>query len=231
MILASRLRLAVVASTFLPTARAFSAIPPKRSILCASQNYYYNKRSIGIQMAFSAWIACPSCHGEGKRFRAPSKKAQLKHKRTKLDNTDTRLPPRLEPCRNCQQTGIILQDDSSKLSIEKFPRVAIIGGGLGGFALGIACSHRGIPFSIFERDTSFLMRAQGYGLTLQQASRALASFGIQSLPEGVTSTRHVVHTTDGTVVGEWGLRKWGRDATKKPPKRQNIHISRQAVSI
>jgi hypothetical protein len=73
-------------------------------------------------------------------------------------------------------------------------------------------------------------RKQGYGLTLQQASRALAAFGIQSLKEGVTSTRHVVHTVDGNAVGEWGLRKWGRDENKGPPKRQNVHISRQAVS-
>jgi hypothetical protein len=30
--------------------------------------------------------------------------------------------------------------------------------------------------------------------------------GIFSLEE--ISTRHLVHTTDGKVIGEWGMRKW-----------------------
>jgi 2-polyprenyl-6-methoxyphenol hydroxylase-like FAD-dependent oxidoreductase len=109
------------------------------------------------------------------------------------------------------------------------PHVAIIGGGLGGLALGVACSHRSIPFTIYERDEHFFQRSQGYGLTMQQGTKALGSLGITELLEGITSTKHVVHTPDGTVVGEWGLRKWGRDETKAPPKRQNIHIARQAL--
>jgi hypothetical protein len=28
------------------------------------------------------------------------------------------------------------------------------------------------------------------------------------IKDGVHSTRHLVHTTDGNVVGEWGVRKW-----------------------
>jgi 2-polyprenyl-6-methoxyphenol hydroxylase-like FAD-dependent oxidoreductase len=105
--------------------------------------------------------------------------------------------------------------------------VAIIGGGIGGLALGIACWHRNIPFTIYERDTSFRQRQQGYGLTLQQASKALKGFGIE-LEGGITSTRHVVHTPDGEEIGEWGLRKWGRDA-QKSVRRQNVHIARQAL--
>ena len=64
---------------------------------------------------------------------------------------------------------------------------------------------------------------------MQQASKAMQSFGVTLANDGVTSTRHVVHTTDGQIVGEWGLRKWGRSPNKKPPKRQNIHIARQAL--
>ncbi len=47
------------------------------------------------------------------------------------------------------------------------------------------------------------------GLTLQQASRAIEGLGVFSLSDGVVSTRHVVHTTQGEVIGEWGIRKWG----------------------
>ncbi|CAJ1963003.1 unnamed protein product [Cylindrotheca closterium] len=195
---------------------------------------------------------CPKCRGEGKIRRPPSKKARLKHQRQMQqeqeqknkggdDNDDTPndskrvklttppLPPRLEPCKTCNQTGIIDSLELPNVRNDCYPSIAIVGGGLGGLALGIACSHRGIPFQVFERDTSFLMRKQGYGLTLQQASRALAAFGIESLQDGLTSTKHIVHTTDGTPIGEWGLRKWGRDQDKKPPKRQNVHIARQAL--
>jgi 2-polyprenyl-6-methoxyphenol hydroxylase-like FAD-dependent oxidoreductase len=68
---------------------------------------------------------------------------------------------------------------------------------------------------------------------MQQASKALKSFGIASLPEGITSTKPVVHTTDGNVVGEWGMRKWrpsgDKSSSSKESKRQNIHIARQSL--
>jgi 2-polyprenyl-6-methoxyphenol hydroxylase-like FAD-dependent oxidoreductase len=107
----------------------------------------------------------------------------------------------------------------------------VIGGGIGGVALAVACLHRGIPFTLFERDTHFEARSQGYGLTLQQASKAIEGFGIFSLTEGVVSTRHLVHKTDGTVVGEWGMRKWVQPTEKKYTKRSNIHIARQALRL
>jgi 2-polyprenyl-6-methoxyphenol hydroxylase-like FAD-dependent oxidoreductase len=92
----------------------------------------------------------------------------------------------------------------------------------------VACQHRSIPFTVYERDASFAERSQGYGLTMQQASKAFQSFGI-TLEEGITSTQHFVHTPDGTVVGSWGLRKWGRPDDKKEARRQNIHIARQSL--
>ncbi len=84
---------------------------------------------------------------------------------------------------------------------------------------------------MYERDNSFHERSQGYGLTLQQASKAMAGLGIISLENGVTSTRHIVHTTEGEIIGEWGIRKWGRSETKTSPKRTNIHISRQSLRL
>jgi 2-polyprenyl-6-methoxyphenol hydroxylase-like FAD-dependent oxidoreductase len=109
--------------------------------------------------------------------------------------------------------------------------VAIIGGGIGGVALAVACSHRGIPFTLYERDSGFNARSQGYGLTLQQASKEIEGLGIYSLEDGVVSTRHVVHTPDGKVIGEWGIRKWLRAEDRPAPKRTNIHIARQSLRL
>lgn len=97
--------------------------------------------------------------------------------------------------------------------------------------MAVACLHRKIPFTLYERDNNFDERSQGYGLTLQQASKAMAGLGITSLENGVTSTRHVVHTTDGEIIGEWGIRKWGRSDAKSSPKRTNIHIARQSLRL
>lgn len=47
---------------------------------------------------------------------------------------------------------------------------------------------------------------------------------------GIHSTRHAVHTPDGIVIGEWGLRIWGGRYEKNGRShatRQNAHISRQ----
>jgi 2-polyprenyl-6-methoxyphenol hydroxylase-like FAD-dependent oxidoreductase len=183
-------------------------------------------------MADNDWTACPTCHGEGKITKYPSRKARLRHKRAKTTattTTESSPPLRLDPCQKCNQTGLVLASSPVSANTDYPLHVAIIGGGLGGLALGVACMHRQIPFQIFERDTHFSQRAQGYGLTMQQASGALAAFGITSMKDGITSTKHIVHTSDGTVVGEWGLRKWGRDENKRPPKRQNVHIARQAL--
>ncbi|MDH5825529.1 FAD-dependent oxidoreductase [Sphingobacterium faecium] len=109
--------------------------------------------------------------------------------------------------------------------------MAIIGGGIGGVALAVACLHRGIPFTLYERDSDFNARSQGYGLTLQQASKAIAGLGIFSLEEGVISTKHVVHTTEGKVIGEWGMRKWIPSDVETSAKRSNVHISRQSLRL
>jgi 2-polyprenyl-6-methoxyphenol hydroxylase-like FAD-dependent oxidoreductase len=114
---------------------------------------------------------------------------------------------------------------------ENYPHVAIIGGGIGGMALAVACLHRKIPFIIYERDSNFDARSQGYGLTLQQASKAIEGLGLFSLEAGVISTRHVVHTTKGKVIGEWGIRKWMQSDAKMAPKRTNVHIARQSLRL
>jgi len=132
-------------------------------------------------------------------------------------------------CDNCNGSGLIPASSHPIADSEKYPHVAIIGAGIGGVALAVACLHRGIPFTLYERDNSFDARAQGYGLTLQQASNAIKGLGLFSLKDGVHSTRHVVLTTEGKEITEWGMRTHGN--INKSPRRKNVHIPRQALRL
>lgn len=184
-----------------------------------------------------AWAACPKCKGRGSRSRSLRKKARLEYIK-QLDEFErmkgegpapVRPKGHLESCTHCSGSGLVRAAEFPHTDAEHYPHVAIIGGGIGGAALAVACLHRGIPFSLYERDSGFSARSQGYGLTLQQATRAVQGLGITSLADGVVSTRHVVHTPEGKVVGEWGMRKWVHSGTKTSPKRTNIHIARQSL--
>jgi len=206
--------------------------------------------SIRTDHAQSFYTLCSNCQGQGKRVLAPTKKARWKHKRARMQQEQDSAtattekavppksqlqshcmpPPRVQGCTTCQGSGLVKSAADTPVN-HSLPTVAIVGGGLAGLALAAACRHRGIPHAVYERDSHFQQRSQGYGLTMQQASKALGAFGIDTLPDGITSTKHAVHKEDGTVVGEWGLRKWGRDTAKKqqPPRRQNVHVARQSL--
>lgn len=186
-----------------------------------------------------SWTICLECQGRGKKSQRLSKKIRL-HYQKALDQfekskgegkTPIRPKGHQYSCPNCNGSGILATETPPSADTENFPHVAIIGAGIGGVALAVACLHRGIPFTLFERDSNFEARSQGYGLTLQQASKAIEGFGIFSLKEGVTSTRHLVHTTEGKVIGEWGIRKWLEATTKTTPKRTNVHIARQSLRL
>ncbi|MFN3968720.1 FAD-dependent oxidoreductase [Flavobacterium sp.] len=185
----------------------------------------------------TSWTICEECQGLGKKSRRLRKKVRLEFK-TALDLFEKTNGEGIAPvlpkaplytCPNCSGSGLVAADLPPIADTENYPQVAIIGGGIGGVALAVACLHRGIPFTLYERDNSFDARAQGYGLTLQQASKAIAGLGISSLEEGVVSTRHLVHTTDGKVIGEWGMRKWMGANSQKTLKRSNVHIARQSL--
>lgn len=186
-----------------------------------------------------SWVVCKECQGYGKKRRRLKKKSlllyQLSVEHFNKINSEGSAPIRprgkLYQCPSCKGSGLMASDKPSILDKENYPHVAIIGGGIAGTALAVACLHRGIPFTLYERDKSFEDRTQGYGLTLQQASNAIKGFGILALEKGVISTRHLVHTTKGEVIGEWGMRKWKSEDSNSSPKRTNIHIARQSLRL
>lgn len=183
------------------------------------------------------WTTCNKCEGSGKKSRRIRKKSRSKKEKgtlhpKKQDTVEsTPEPPKyyIEPCPICSGSGLLESTTQPIIDKENYPHVAIIGGGIGGVALAVACLHRGIPFTIYERDNSFDARSQGYGLTLQQASKAIEGLGIFSLEKGIISTRHAIHTPEGEIISEWGSRNRPKSDTENPSKRRNIHIARQAL--
>ncbi|WP_434037784.1 FAD-dependent oxidoreductase [Formosa sp. 4Alg 33] len=182
---------------------------------------------------------CLDCQGLGKKKRRIRKKDRIRYQNA-LDafnkSTHQEKPPKplqtsYYPCTSCHGSGILPNTYQPIPDTDKYPHVAIIGAGIGGVALAVACLHRHIPFTLFERDSDFNARSQGYGLTLQQASKAMSGFGILELEAGIVSTRHVVHTTNGTVIGEWGFRKWMQSESQTTGKKTNIHIPRQSLRL
>ena len=187
----------------------------------------------------ASWTVCPECQGNGKKSRGLHKKTKLNYQKAinLFEKTKEQKTAPVRPkghqysCLKCSGSGLVLSANHPISDKEDYPHVAIIGGGIGGIALAVACLHRRIPFTLYERDSNFDARSQGYGLTLQQASKAIKGFGILSLNEGVVSTRHVVHTTEGKVIGEWGMRKWTQSNSKTNSKRTNVHIARQSLRL
>jgi salicylate hydroxylase len=183
------------------------------------------------------WTICPKCSGLGKKNMKLRKKSRSRYllamqefEKAKAEGKLSARPKLTQYlCDNCKGSGLIPASCYPVADHEKYPHVAIIGAGIGGVALAVACLHRGIPFTLYERDHSFDARAQGYGLTLQQASNAIKGFGLFSLKNLSHSTRHVVHTTEGIEITEWGMRTHSN--TSDSPKRKNVHIPRQALRL
>ena len=138
------------------------------------------------------WTICPKCCGRGKKNLKLRKKARLRYQIAinEFEKTQGEGKASVRPkvtqylCKNCSGSGLIPAVSNPIADSENYPHVAIIGAGIGGVALAVACLHRGIPFTLYERDSSFDARAQGYGLTLQQASNAIKGLGLFSLKDG-----------------------------------------------
>lgn len=185
------------------------------------------------------WCICPECKGQGRISQKIKKKKKLYYDKaveiyknsTQKGAKPIRPKSHLKICENCNASGIISSENFPIPDRKNLPNIAIIGGGIGGVALAVACLHRGIPFTLYEKDENFNARAQGYGLTLQQANIAIKSFGIEKLKEGIVSTRHVVHNEEGKILGEWGKRKWLANNDKTATRRSNMHIARQSLRL
>lgn len=112
--------------------------------------------------------------------------------------------------------------------------VAIVGGGIGGLALALALQQRGVDSAVYERDAAFAVRAQGYGLTLQQGSQAIKALGLSSAvtSAGVSSVRHVsFDALSGDLIGEHGAatRQGEADETQRAIHKRNVHLPRQSL--
>ena len=185
----------------------------------------------------SNWTVCEDCNGLGNKNRLIKNHAKKPHhsQLNKSNPIEATAPKfHLENCLICEGKGLIPAIHPPALDLEHYPHVAIIGAGIAGVALAVACLYRGIPFTLFERDDSFDARSQGYGLTLQQASKAMSGLGITALNKGVVSTKHIVHNPEGKIVGEWGMRKWMENNPNAVPRKNNIHnihIARQELRL
>ena len=54
-----------------------------------------------------------------------------------------------EKCDPCNGSGLIKTHTAPAVATENYPHISIVGAGIGGVALGVACLHRGIPFTLF----------------------------------------------------------------------------------
>ena len=137
------------------------------------------------------WTICLECKGRGKKSRGINKKVKLRYQTALEDFEKTKsdaivpVPPKghLYTCQHCSGSGLISSVNPPIADQENYPHLAIIGAGIGGVALAVACLHRGIPFTLYERDTNFEARSQGYGLTLQQASKIIKGLGVLNLKD------------------------------------------------
>ena len=100
---------------------------------------------------------------------------------------------------------------------------------------------------VYERDPSFFSRAQGYGLTLQQGSSAIAALGLtaDAEAEGSRSTCHVAMNAKGSVIGRHGAAArtprapdkdgssggdgGGGGTSAAAARRRNLHLPRQSL--
>jgi 2-polyprenyl-6-methoxyphenol hydroxylase-like FAD-dependent oxidoreductase len=109
--------------------------------------------------------------------------------------------------------------------------IGIVGGGIAGFALGLALQKKGVHSVVFEKDSSFSSRHQGYGLTMQQAGRALRELDLQHAVADIAlcSKSHYIFDSHGNVVLYWGIEDQIQLDQSKWKSGRNCHISRQEL--
>lgn len=121
-----------------------------------------------VKNAACHWTICPACQGRGQKSKRIRKKVKLRYQREldQFENTNregtapVRPKGHLDACANCKGSGLVHSVTQPLANKENYPHLAIIGGGIGGVALAVACLHRGIPFTLYERDSGFETRSQ-----------------------------------------------------------------------
>jgi salicylate hydroxylase len=107
----------------------------------------------------------------------------------------------------------------------KDARIAIIGSGIAGCTLAVALKRKGFKnVAIFEKDSSFHTRRQGYGITIQQAVKSLLDLGISSIIDLDTpSTARYIFSESGNIISFFGRTFYSFVNSRK----FNVHLSRQ----
>jgi 2-polyprenyl-6-methoxyphenol hydroxylase-like FAD-dependent oxidoreductase len=112
-------------------------------------------------------------------------------------------------------------------------KIVIVGGGLGGFAVGIGLLQHGYTdITVYERDTGMDSRRQGYGLTILQGISALKRLQVfQQVHSLDTPSRsHYIFDKYGSMIGFFGTVFWPeQDNQLKSRKKHNLHIERQEL--
>ena len=112
-------------------------------------------------------------------------------------------------------------------------KIVIVGGGLGGFAVGIGLLQHGYTdVRVYERDAGFDSRRQGYGLTILQGISALKRLEVfQEVHSLDTPSRsHYIFDKYGTMISFFGTVFWPEQNNQpKARKKHNLHIERQAL--
>lgn len=179
--------------------------------------------------------ACGHCKGFGVHDNNPSnlciacgRTGLLPHPQTKTENAFLSRKSR-EVYKTCMET-IGLSPFSVK---NKSFKVVVAGSGIAGAALTLALQQRGIQVVCYERDTHFNQRAQGYGLTIQQAGAAVHALGVDCDHNNIAFaiTHHNAFSHTGELLGSYGSLTAESIApevlkSKKAPK-HNIIITRQ----
>ena len=151
-------------------------------------------------------MECPRCRGDGSQLVCHSKRVLAEHRAacSVAEQAGQPAPRRPErprrPCAPCGGSG--LAPGVLAPPLESAPKVAIVGGGIGGFAAALALRQRGVNAVVYERDCEFAARAQGYGLTMQQGATALRQLGLPNA--GCFSVAHYTFLPDGAVLGGYG---------------------------
>jgi salicylate hydroxylase len=120
--------------------------------------------------------------------------------------------------------------------VSKDIEIAIIGGGLAGFAAAITLHMNGFTkITVYERDDCINRRRQGYGLTILQGITALKAIDcLEQVKQLDTPSRsHYIFDHSGNIIGFFGTIFWPTQAehtiSPKQKKKYNLHIGRQSL--